>query len=258
MSTDIIEPAVAGTEALTVGEKLTSFFKELSIGVDSFNAKHFNKTIHKVEGIKIWSDLSQKNVYFDVSTKHIPSPVFFNPSKISFKEFVEFVLKAVPVLKLVDTQADIVYRGIKTAAATGKVPFSISNVDNTFLINETRAQFKNVFEDTRTYTRAVSEVYSSFTEAYAINENFNTIVNSLNSRDVELVSKRVDQVINIVNILKTKVDASEVILNPRESELLNNTISNLVDNVTFAGQMLAQLSEMTRVLQLQAQEARKL
>lgn len=258
MTTDTITPELSGNEALTVGERLTSFFKELSVGIDSFNAKNFNKTIHKVEGGKIWEELSKKNVYFSASTKHIPTPVFFNPEKISFKEFVAYILKAVPILKLVDTQADIVYRGIKTAAATGKIPFSISNVDNTILINETRAQFSNVLQDTRIYTRALSEVYTNFTEAKDVLDNFNAVVSTLQSRDVEIVSKRVDQVVNIVNLLKLKVDASEVILGPRESKMLNDVISNLVDNVTFAGQMMAQLSEMTRVLQLQVQEARKL
>ncbi|QYN80122.1 hypothetical protein PQD71_gp204 [Kosakonia phage Kc263] len=259
MSTsNINHDTVDGQEALTVGEKFMSFFKELSVGIDAFNAKNFNKSIHKVEGIQIWKNLSDKNVYFSVSTKHIPVPVFFNSDKISFKEYVEFVLKAVPILKLVDTQADIVYRGIKTVAATGKVPFSLGNVDNTIKINETRAQFTNVFEDTRTYTRAVNQVYKNFGEAYELMQNFNTIVGSLQSRDVELVSKRVDQVVNIVKILKAKTEANEIGLAEKETRLLNDTISNLVDNVTFAGKMINQLSEMTRVLQLQTDEARKL
>lgn len=259
MSTSTITPgSVEGQEALTVGERFMSFFKELSVGIDAFNAKNFNKSIHKVDGIKIWKDLSDSNKYFSVSTKHIPVPVFFNSDKISFKDYVEFVLKAVPILKLVDTQADIVYRGIKTAAATGKVPFTLGNVDNTVKINEARAQFDTVFEDTRTYTRSVSQVYPNFNQAYEVMENFNTIVNTLQARDVELVSKRVDQVVAIVKILKSKVEANEINLSEKESTLLNNTISNLVDNVTFAGKMINQLSEMTRVLQLQTDEARKL
>lgn len=259
MSTTIPNSSeLQGTESLTVGERLSSFFKELSIGVDAFNAKNFNKSIHTVDGVRIWKELADKNVYFEVSTKHIPTPVFFNPTKISFKEFVEFVLKAVPILKLADQQTETVYRGLKSVAASGKVPFSLSNYDNTFLINETRAQFKNVFEDTRVYTRAVNEVYSNFTEAFDLTENFNTIVKTLNSRDVEVLAKRADNVVDIVKLIKMKIDANEIILNPKESELLNGVISNLVDNINFAGQMMNQLSEMTRVLSLQTQEAKKL
>lgn len=249
---------VDGQEALTVGERFVSFFKELSVGIDAFNAKHFNKTIHKLNGIEVWKTLADKNSYFAVSTKHIPVPVFFNSDKLSFKDYAEFVLKAVPILKLVDTQADIVYRGLKTVAATGKVPFTLSNVDNTIKINEVRTQFSNVFEDTRVYTRAVNQVYSNFGEAYELASSFNAIVASLQSRDVEVAVKRVDQVVEIVKLLKTKVDTNDVVLNERESILLNDTIANLVDNVTFAGKMIAQLSELTRVLQLQIDEAKKL
>lgn len=249
---------VSGNEALTVGEKFVSFFKELSVGIDSFNAKNFNKSIHQIENIDVWKKLSQANVYFNVSTKHIPSPVFFNPNKLSFQEYVNFILKAVPILKLVDTQAEIVYRGIKTVAATGKVPFSISNVDNTILINEARAELKTVLEDTRVYTRAVSDIYPSFNIAYDVCEHFNKVTATLKSRDVEVTAKKGDQVINIIKILKPKIDNNEVILNERESVLLNNTISNLIDNITFAGQMLAQLSDLTRVLQLQVDETKKL
>lgn len=259
MSTDTIDTdAVTGAEALTVGEKLSSFFKELSLGIDSFNAKNFNKSIHKVDGIEIWKKLGQSNSYFDVSTKHIPAPVMFNPNKISFADFIAYVLKAVPILKLVDSQTEVVYRGLKTVAATGKIPFTLSNVDNSILINETRADFTKVFEDTKVYTRAVNELYPNFNVAQATIEQFNTVVTTLSSRDVEIAAKRAEKVIYMINLLKPKVEASEVILNERESSLLNNTIANLVDNITFAGLMLAQLSEMTRVLQLQTQEARKL
>lgn len=259
MSTEITNPeTVEGNEALTVGERFSSFFKELSLGVDTFNAKNFNKSIHTVTGIDIWKKLGNDNVYFDVSTKHIPAPVMFNPNKISFQNYVEYILKAVPILKLVDSQAELVYRGLKTIAATGKTPFSLSNVDNSILINETRAQFANVLEDTRVYTRAVNDLYPNFSITFDIMQDFNKIVDTLKSRDVEVMSKRADQVINIINILKPKIDSSSVILNEHEVNLVNNTISNLVDNLTFAGQMLAQLSDLTRVLQLQTQEAQKL
>lgn len=259
MSTEITNPeTVEGNEALTVGERFSSFFKELSLGVDTFNAKNFNKSIHTVTGIDIWKKLGNDNVYFNVSTKHIPAPVMFNPNKISFQNYVEYILKAVPILKLVDSQAELVYRGLKTIAATGKTPFSLSNVDNSILINETRAQFANVLEDTRIYTRAVNDLYPNFSIAFDIMQDFNKIVDTLKSRDVEVMSKRADQVINIINILKPKIDSSSVILNEHEVNLVNNTISNLVDNLTFAGQMLAQLSDLTRVLQLQTQEAQKL
>lgn len=259
MSTDIIAPgSVEGNEALTVGEKLGSFFKEISVGIDSFNAKNFNKSIHKLEGIEIWNKLGAANIYFDVSTKHIPTPVFFNPKRVSFAQFVEYVLHAVPILKLVDSQAEMVYRGLKTLTATGKVPFSISNVDTTYQINEARGHVKDVLEDTRVYTRALNEVYPNFSGAYDLAKQFNDVTETLKARDVEVTAKRGDQVIYMLKLLKPKIDASQIVLQPREIEIVNDTVRNLIDNITFAGLMLSQLSELTRVMTMQIKEAQKL
>lgn len=259
MSTNILNPeVVSGTEALTVGERLVSFFKELSVGVDAFNAKNFNKSIHTVKGSEVWKELAAGNDYFSVSIKHIPSPVFFNPTKLSFKSYVDLILRAVPIIKLVDSQAELTYRGFKTAVATGKVPFSIRNHNDQALIRETRDLFKSLMTDTQTYTRSVGELYPNFTEAFEVCEHFNRVVGLLQSRDVEVVAKRVDQVVYLVNMLKGKLDSNEIILQGPASETLNQAINELSDNVNFAGMMISQLSVLTRVLQLQIDEARKL
>ncbi|AEV89702.1 putative virion structural protein [Pseudomonas phage OBP] len=250
--------AIVGAEALTVGERLTSFFKELSLGIDSFNAKNFNKTIHTVKGEEVWKQLTARNVYFDVSIKHIPSPVFFNADKMSFKEYVDFVLKAVPLVKLAQSQTDAVYRGIKSIAATGKVPYSIRNVDAMIMVNETKQQAKLVFEDTKVYTRALNQMYPNFGTALEVDQNFNRVVETLKSRDIEVLSKSADQVVYVVNLLKKKIDSGDMVLDDSASRLLNDTISELVETITFAGMMVAQLSELTRILQLQIDEAKKL
>lgn len=249
---------VQGSEALTIGEKLVSLFKEVSLGIDAFNAKNFNKSIHTVDGVDVWKKLSDQNAYFSVSIKHIPAPVFFNAQKISFKDYVELVLKAVPLIKLVSSQADQMYQGVKKAAVTGQVPYSIRNVDNVVMINQARETYENVVSDTGVYTRAVNELYTSFGEAYTIGTNFNSVVRTLQSRDVEILAKRVDQVLYIVKLLKDKVDSNEIILDAKASQLLNDSIEELVNNVTFAGKMISLLSDLTRVLQLQIQESTKL
>lgn len=258
MSTDSLNPEVSGNEALSVGEHFTSLFKELSIGFDAFNSKNFNKSIHTVKGAEVWKELAAENVYFSAAIKHIPAPVFFNPTVWSFKDFVEFILHAVPIIKMVDTQADNVYRGIKKAAASGQVPFSIRNTNDLILINQSRETFKSFMKDTGVYTRALNELYPNFGTATDLVNSFNTIVATLSARDVEVTAKRMDNVIYVTNLLKAKIAESEVILKPKETETLNMAINELVENANFAGVMLNQLSELTRVLQLQIDEAKKL
>lgn len=258
MSTELLNAEVSGQESLSVGERLTSFFKELSVGFDAFNAKNFNKSIHIVKGGEIWKELAAQNVYFSAAIKHIPAPVFFNPTLWSFKDYVEFLLQAVPIVKLVDSQADNVYRGIKTAAAKGQVPFSIRNVNDLILVNKAQELFKTQLTDTKTYTRSLGEMYPNFGVATQVVNDFNRVVGTLQSRDIEVLSKRMDNVVYVVKLLKAKLDASEVILQPKETESLNMAVGELIDNANFAGVMLGQLSELTRVLQLQVEEAPKL
>lgn len=257
MSTELLNH-VAGSEALSVGERLTSFFKEMSLGFDAFNAKNFNSSIHTLKGIEEWKKAAAEGIYFSAAIKHIPAPVYFDPNKWSFKDYVEFILHAVPIIKMVDSQADMVYRGIKQAAAKGQVPFSIRNVNDLVLISKSREIFKTQLTDTGVTTRALNEMYSNFGQASDIALNFNSIVKSLGARDVEIVSKRMDAVVGIIKLLKTKLDASEVILQPKEVESLNMAVDELVRNASFAGVMLGQLADLNRVLQLQIDELPKL
>lgn len=258
MSTELIINNVGGNESLSVGERLTSFFKEMSLGLDAFNARNFNKSIHTLKGIEEWKKIAADNVYFSAAIKHIPAPVLFDPRVWSFKDYVEFVLHAVPIVKLVDSQADNLYRGIKVAAAKGQVPFSIRNVNDLNLIAQARNTFKENMKDTGQFTRALNEMYPNFGNAYDIAYQFNNIVKTLGSRDIEIVSKRMDMVIEIVKLLKVKLDASDVILQPKEVESLNMAIEELVANASFAGVMLGRLADLNRVLQIQIDELPKL
>lgn len=249
---------ILGAEALTFGERATSFFKELSLGIDSFNAKNLNKSIHTLQGVEIWKTLGSQNNYFGVSIKHIPSPVFFNVEKMTFVEYVNLILRAVPILKLVGSQADNAYRSIKVCAATGNLPHTIRNLDNLVMINEIKEIVDGNIRDTGVYTRALSEMYPSFAIADVTARNFNEVVKTLHSRDAEVVTKQVNSVVDMAKILKRKIDSSDIILTPEDLNIMNDAMNELVTNVTFAGRMLSLLAELTRVMQLQIVEAKKL
>lgn len=249
---------VQGNESLSVGELITTKLKEISLGIDAFNAKNFNKTVHKLNGVDIWKDLAAKNVYFTAASKHIPAPVFFNPVKCSFKDYVKFVLKTVPIVKLVQTQADNLYRALKTTTTKGIVPHSARNADNLVLINTTRDELYKIVGDTGVYTRGLNELYPNFNTASEVMGDFNKTTDTLKSRDLEVLSKTADQIIHMANLLKTKLDESDVVLNETSRNILNDCVNEMIDSITFTGQMVSLLNDLTRVLQLQCDEAKKL
>lgn len=241
--------SVQGVESLTVGERLKLLFTELSTGINKFNANHFNKSIHTVDAKNLYQTLKFRNNYFDVSFKHIQSPVFFNPSKISFKEYVEMLCSLVPMIKLVQTQADDVYRGLKLVAAKGQVPRTMRNGDLVVMLNELKEKIKLRTENKGVYTRPVSDFYPNWITMDNIFQHYNRQLSTLKSRDMEVVSDSVNNVVKIIQILKRKVDSSDVALNDNDREYINETIAMLNENIQFIGVTMSMLSELCAVLQ---------
>lgn len=259
MSSSIYDlTAISGNEAMSFSERLSSLFKEVSVGIDAINAKSFNKSIHTLKNIEVWKKLADNNAYFSASSKHIPSPVFFNATKITFREYVEYVMNAVPILKLADTQAQFLYTALKTTAIKGRVPFNITASEPLVMVNQALVEFNNYVADTGVYTRPVSEMFPNFKDAYELFKNFNDVVDTLKSRDAEVLSKRSDELVRMIKIIKQKTASGEIIFQEKEAELLNAAINEMASTVTFAGKMLGVLAELTRVMQLQIDESRKL
>ena len=247
---------ITGNAALTGGERISSLYKEFSLGIDKFNAKHFNKSIHIVKtDPSLW--LKGNKTYFDVSFKHIQSPVFFNPAQMSYKEYTILLLQSIGAMKLVMTQAEDLYRALKNTAVTGKVPFSIRNGDHLVLISELREKVEQL-KESKVFTRPVSELYTNWSEVGDVIKYFNKEVVTLKSRDAEVLAKQADQVVDIVKLVKRKVDSNEIILSPADFTLLNESIQFLSDNITFIGYSFTLLAEVTRVLNIHSEELVKL
>ena len=247
---------ITGNEALTVGERISSLYKEFSLGIDKFNAKHFNKSIHTVKtDPSVW--LKSNKTYFDVSFKHIQSPVFFNPAQMSFKEYTILLLQSIGAMKLVMTQAEDLYRALKNTAATGTVPVRVRIGGRLVLVSELREKVEQL-KESKIFTRPVSELYPNWSEVGDVIKYFSNEVVTLNSRDAEVLAKQADQVVEIVKLVKRKVDSNEIILSPADFGLLNESIQFLSDNMTFIGYSFTLLAEVTRVLNIHSEELVKL
>lgn len=250
--------AIQGTESLSVGQRVQLLFSELSVGINKFNAAHFNKSIHTVKVGNVYNKLKQRNNYFAVSFKHIQSPVYFNPNTSSFADYVTVVTGAIPLVKLVTTQAEDLYRGLKQTAAKGQVPRTMRNGDVIVTINKHKELFKATVEQTKEYTRPVSDFYPSWTMFDSILQNFNQAAGYLKSRDMEVLSDEANKIIKVTQILKQEVDASSVSLNDNDREYITDSLRMLNENMEFIGTAMAVLSELTAVLTNQVSQLEQL
>lgn len=250
--------SVTGTEALTIGERINLLVKEISLGVDKFNAKMLNKSIHTVDARAVTTKLMQANNYFNVSYKHIPTPVLFNPGVCTFREYMEVVTRAGAAMSLVLTQAEDLYRGLKEVAAKGTISHSIRNGAHLSLITAFLDDLKRVSNRTDVQSRAISELYPNWTEFSRIYDDFNSKVKLIQSRDAEVIAKQVDQVIVIAKLVKRKIDNNEIILSPEDFSFLNETMYMMDANLKAVGQGLLQLGELTNTLKVHVEELGKL
>lgn len=250
--------SVTGNERLTVPEKIGTFIKETSLKIDAFNAKKFNKSIHKVEGAGIYRMLSNTNRYFDLATKQIPSPVFFNPSLCTFEEYVKYVLNAVLLTNIVGEECDRIYRVMKNAAAKGSVQITAVESPNQDLINQMKADASKRIFNAENYSLPVNKLFSNFNLAYDLVEQFNKTVDGLKSRDPEIVSKQADEILRMAKMLKSKIERSEMAFSETELYTLTKLMEMVAANVEYLGVMLTYLNETTRVLQIQIESLEKM
>lgn len=259
MSINILDhDQIAGLESLSVGERLSRFFAELSLGIDKFNAKHLNKSIHTVNVGNLFSVLKTKNNYFDVSYKHIASPVLFNNRLCTFEEFVDLNLQGIGAMKVVMTQAEDVYRGLKTTAAKGQVPATLISFETVALITELKGHTDLAFSAGNPATRPVSEMYPSWSVANSLFQRFNKDVATLKHRDAEVLAKQIEQVIEVAKLVKRKIASSEIMLNETQLNVLDETLGNLNLNVNYIGLLLNNISELTRLFEIHVDQLAKL
>ena len=249
--------SIDGLEALTITERMKIFFTDISLGIDKINAAVFNSSIHTVSADGVLKSFKEKDNYFSYSSNQIPTPVFFNPEKTTMREYVSFCLSGLGLLNLADTECERLYDAFKRIAAKGEVPFKIRHWDLQKTVDEARSQMDKNFFDTKKTTHPINVVYKNVSEAIDIFNYYNGTVKNLKSRDVEVLGKKVDNLIEIIKLVKKKIDIGDLSFNQDDLMTMELAIQRLSDLVTFSGLLVGRLNELARVLELQKDEFKR-
>lgn len=248
---------IDGLEALTITERMKIFFTDISTGIDSINASVFNSSIHTVQAAGVIKKLKDNSNFFDYSSNQIPTPVFFNPTQTSFRAYVSFCLSSLGLLGLAESECERLYDAFKRIAAKGEVPFKIRHWDMQKSVDEAKANMDKYFATTNISTRAINQVYNNVSEIDETYTYFNGVVKNLKSRDVELMSKKVDNFIDIVKLIKKKIDIGDLKFNAEDTLTMELAIQRLAELVNTSGLIMGRLNELTRILELQANEFKR-
>lgn len=242
---------IDGLESLTFGERLKVFFKELSLGIDTLNAKYLNSSIHTVKTGNVFSTLKEKNEYFNISSNQIPTPVFFNPNKSTFREYVQFCINSAGLLISTMDEADKVYNGLKSAVNKQVVPYGLRNFQHIKVLETINNDLVSLFSNTGVSSRDISEVYSNFNSAEETIEYFNSVVKDIKSRDAEILKKKIDLIVDLIKLIKLKIENNDISLRDDDRLTIELSLNRLNEMVTMTGKLLNLTSELSKVLELQ-------
>lgn len=248
---------IDGLEALTITERMKIFFTDMSTGIDAVNASVFNSSIHTVQAAGVIKKLKDNSNYFDYSSNQIPTPVFFNPEKTTFREYVSFCVASLGLLGLAESECERLYDAFKRIAAKGEVPFKIRHWDMQKAVDDAKANMDKHFFSSNLTTRAMNQVYKNVNEMDDTFNYFNSVVKNLKSRDVEIMGKKVDNFIDIVKLIKKKIDIGDLKFNAEDNMTMELAIQRLSELVSTSGLIMGRLNELTRVLELQAAEFKR-
>lgn len=241
----------SGIESLTVGERIKLFASEISTGLTSINIKIFGDSVHVVDPGITFSRLKEKNNYFQLSTDFIPAPLFFDPKKMSFKDYITICTNLVGLMKVTTDAIDEVYKGLKTAAVTGNVPFSIRKSSHEVLLTDLATKLDMVFENTGKATRQLSVLYANYSEAEDIFRRYNETVKSINHRDAELLVSRVTNLTELVKIFRRKIEENDIVIKPEDLVTIEIALKRVDNMVRYCGRLMTMCNELTRVFELQ-------
>lgn len=250
-------PTIDGFEALSITERMKLFFSDVSVGIDKLNAAIFNSSIHTVEYKGIVKNLKENGNYFEYSSNQIPTPVFFNPEKTSFREYVSFCVSALGLLQLAEGETDRITTAFKRIASSGEVPFNIRHWGMQKTLDSVKSDMDKNFFSTNKTTQTINVVYRNANEIDDTFKYFNDSVKSLKSRDVEVVTKKIDNFIDLIKLIKRKVDVGDLKFSSDDTMTMECAIQRLSELVSASGIIMGRLNELTRVMELQVTELKR-
>lgn len=240
--------SVSGCEALTFVERLGTYVGEFSLGIDKRFAS-FNSSIHKIDYTRARIKANSLN-YFKVEQEAIPVSEMFDPSKMTWEHYVNYVLNGIPLVTNLKDETGRMYDWIKSVAATGKVGrsfrYSLSVMDELVSSCEdfvTKGLTPNNHRQAR-----IRDIYPSWNSMFQLVDRYNKNVNTLKGRDIEIISKQLDQIKHMGDLIVKKIKANDIVVTEIDMNELADSFDYFNRAVNAAGAMAGLINELRDTL----------
>ena len=244
---------VSGFEALSVGEQLSLFFKEISTGIDKRMAS-LAKSIHKVDFIPVKRKLEKEEILYVKNTAtEILAPEGYIPGLGNMRAYTESVCTGVYIIATLQSEASRLYDWMKQIIVKGRMEHDFKWAVSDFSIAVTKSEdfVKNLPDRSRNLRYNLGQVYMSYEEAWDTMQYFNNSVSTMGGRDVEITAKILGDVYDLGQIMIKKIHANDIMLDKEAVTDVETIINRFAGLTNIAGALMVLLNELTAVFNSQ-------
>lgn len=250
---------LAGCEALSIGESLNAFFKEMNMSVDKKMA-YLKGTIHEVDysGVQRYID-KNKVEFIRNASKEITAPTYFSGEFGEMDEYVKHLVDGIIIINGLKTEANRLYDWLKNIVKTGRIDrsfkWSVTDFDN--LVTSTDTFIKDL-SDARKGKFYMDQVYNSFENSFDLMNRFNNAARSIKSRDIEMINNEVAMCYEMGSLLVTKIQSNTLLLAKGTLEDLQQVVDKFIHLVNLSGAVVGLLNELTAVFRSNLDDFKKM
>lgn len=251
---------LTGNEDLSVGERLSFFFKEFSAKVDR-GLSSMGKSVHTVDVDGLKKALAKnKPSYLKNSDVYLPVPEGFKAELGSMMNHVERVSDAVFLASSLKTEAGRLYDWLKEVIIKGRIDkeFNWGVSDFDIVVDRSIKFIKSLPENRADLSLPLSKLYVNFDELVSVSYKFNTKAKLFKTRDAEITSKEVTRVYDLGMTLVKKVDYNDIILEKDQLKVISEIVNKFIELTNITGAMLVLFNEASKILSLHVDKVKSL
>jgi len=252
--------SISGFEALSIGESINLFLKEIGGGMDRRLAS-LSKSVHPVEFLSVKRELEKNGIlYVKNTTVQILTPEAFIPGMGNMMGYTKAVISGAYIIGSLKTEAARLYDWLKQVVSKGRMEsdFKWAVSDFSMAVNKAETFLKDLPETSRSVTYNLNQVYMSFDEMWDVLNTFNNAVKTIGGRDVEVLAKTWQDVYNIGQLLVRKIKASDLIIDEQTMQDIEQVVTKFSGLNNVAAAMMVLTNELSAVFAAQVETVKKL
>lgn len=244
-----------GNERLSVTEGLKTWMSNANFHIQKLYSK-FTFNVHEVKVNDLVNRFNKQPDFYPRNVNMLlVTPPYFDKEPGWMHGYVKNLHYTKILINLLNTEVETIYSRLTKLAKQGVVPkqfnWNISDTETTLInVEEFIAGLKTTHSD----QHELQLVYRNMDDFFKTVNQHNQNVKQLKSRDTESISRRLDNVYDIAQLIVKKVEAGDIKLNEDTLNDISNMFKELNRLTHVTGTMFSLTNECTGILESQSKQ----